>query len=755
MANFSLGEAVLGTAMDLAGLKKGMGQAEGESRSLWSKIGSIGEKALGVLTGNLATKGFDALLGAVQSVGDTLLNEAPRVEGLRTSFDNLAESAGFSGEAVMDSLRAAAKGMVTDVSLMESFNKSMLLVGEGMADKLPKLLEIAQASAAATGEDVGFLLDSLVTGIGRGSPMILDNLGLTINLAEAYEGYAKTLGIATDEMTKAQQQEALLNAVVAAGDGFIERLGDNAGGTAQTMAQFKTTIENLKMGLATGLLPALAAIITPLVALAMEHLPKLIPLVENFGNVFGAFIKVVLSGSDPLNSFGSMLSMLGVPPGIVSGYRDIVAWFRQLIDAIQGFVAGFKDEGIYIGIENFLAAFDIQPPEALWYILDTVINVFDAIKYWGETNWPIFQEAIIGVFTTIKGWVETNWPIFRETVVGVIEQIKGWFDANGSTIFAGIVTGVSVVIATVMSFVQVLWPALQSAFGSIQSIVQTLGEHLAALGIGWDTLGGIALGVVVAIGAAFVGAVAIVTGLVQGISNALASLASFFEAQSVRIQTVINNFKVWIDALKVFFMAAFANDLPGALTALGDVFQAFGPLVGSVLDAFVAGVAGAVDLVLSFLGGFIDGIAAFVGSWSGNFATAASAVLGFVDKVKSAMSGVSDAIGGVLGWVQKLIEKLGGIELPKWMTPGSPTPWELGLRGVADALNEVNTAQLSQLGAGLGGIPAPALADAGAGGGVTVNLNLSGVTINDQRDLETLAWQLSSMIGAQLQARRV
>ena len=42
---------------------------------------------------------------------------------------------------------------------------------------LKKALDV-QASAAATGQDVGFMLDSLVKGIGRGSPMILDNLGL-------------------------------------------------------------------------------------------------------------------------------------------------------------------------------------------------------------------------------------------------------------------------------------------------------------------------------------------------------------------------------------------------------------------------------------------------------------------------------------------------------------------------------------------------------------------------------------------------
>jgi hypothetical protein len=94
-------------------------------------------------------------------------------------------------------------------------------------------------------------------------------------------------------------------------------------------------------------------------------------------------------------------------------------------------------------------------------------------------------------------WVDANWPIFQTTVLGVIEQIKTWFDTNGATIFAGIVVGASFLIATVMSAVQIIWPAIQSAFSSIISIAQTLGQHLAALGIGWDTLGAV-VGVVAA-----------------------------------------------------------------------------------------------------------------------------------------------------------------------------------------------------------------------------------------------------------------
>lgn len=620
MGNFSLGEAVLGTAMDLAGLRKGMGQAEGESKSLWSKIGSIGEKALSVLTGNLATKGFDALLGAVQSVGDTLLNEAPRVEGLRTSFDNLAESAGFSGEAVMDSLRAAAKGMVTDVSLMESFNKSMLLVGEGMADKLPKLLEIAQASAAATGEDVGFMLDSLVTGIGRGSPMILDNLGLTINLSEAYEGYAKTLGISADEMTKAQQQMALLNTVEASGDEFIRRLGDNTGGTAQTMAQFKTTIENLKMGLATGLLPALTAIVTPLANLAAKHLPALIPLVEKFGAVFGAFIAVVLSGSDPLTSFASMLAMLGVPSEVVNGFREIATIINRIGEAFTYLiqrVSGWGLESLFVTFEDGSSIL-----QGFFEKLGLSESTSQFLANMVQQVASLFTGTLIPAVQQLAAW-------FTGTLVPAVQQVASWFQT-------------------------VLFPALQQVWAFVQNNQLPLFMALADL-------------------------------LKTTLTVAVTALAG-----------------IWQNVL---------------LPALKEAGKWIGDTFGPILKTFV--------------------------EWLG--------------KVTGGAEGISSAFEKVLGWVQNLTEKLKTIELPKWMTPGSPTPWELGLRGVAEALNEVNNAQLPQLGAGMGGLPTPALAGAGAmagGGGISINFN-GNMTLDNPQRVRDLAEEISRVLGEQLQSRRL
>jgi len=60
------------------------------------------------------------------------------------------------------------------------------------------------------------------------------------------------------------------------------------------------------------------------------------------------------------------------------------------------------------------------------------------------------------------------------------------------------------------------------------------------------------------------------------------------------------------------------------------------------------------------------------------------------DHLQPAFDAIGDAISNVIGWFESLKDKLSNIHLPDWLTPGSPTPFELGLRGIASALKEVN-----------------------------------------------------------------
>jgi hypothetical protein len=199
-----------------------------------SLMGVVGPAAVATA----AVKGFQAAidLGVASS----------KIDATRKSFDSLAVSAHTTGDALLTSLRAAAQGTVSDADLIQSANSGILLTGGTLAKELPRLLEIARASAQASGDDIGFVFDSLVKGIARGSPQIIDNAKITLDAAGAFETYAKSIGKTPDQLSRTEQQQATLNAVMAAGTDIIAKTGGAAETNATQIARLQTNVENAK-----------------------------------------------------------------------------------------------------------------------------------------------------------------------------------------------------------------------------------------------------------------------------------------------------------------------------------------------------------------------------------------------------------------------------------------------------------------------------------------------------------------------------
>jgi len=67
------------------------------------------------------------------------------------------------------------------------------------------------------------------------------------------------------------------------------------------------------------------------------------------------------------------------------------------------------------------------------------------------------------------------------------------------------------------------------------------------------------------------------------------------------------------------------------------------------------------------------------------------------------LKGALDLINRALAYFKSLLEK---IKLPAWLTPGSPTPLEMGIRGIIDAMSGLNRMALPGLSLGLATVSA-------------------------------------------------
>lgn len=172
------------------------------------------------------------------------------------AFHNMVSRIGVDSGQLLEDMRRATNGTISDLKLMQQANTALLL---GIPiERMDQLLAIARNAAVSTGQSVEFMTQSIITGIGRQSRLILDNLGIIVKVEEANQKYAEAMGLTVDQLGEAGRQQAFLNAVLDAGQRQMESAGAGASSAVDPFARFTTSLENLKNVLGLVLLPVLS-----------------------------------------------------------------------------------------------------------------------------------------------------------------------------------------------------------------------------------------------------------------------------------------------------------------------------------------------------------------------------------------------------------------------------------------------------------------------------------------------------------------
>lgn len=192
----------------------------------------------GVLLGNMLTKGAELFGEKVREFKDSIaelinggLEMAEQADGVTKAFNDLNQ------EGLLDNLRKATKGTVNDVQLMTAAVQANDF--RIPLEDLGKYLEFAQLKAQQTGQSVDYMTNSIVTGLGRKSPLILDNLG--ISAAEISE--------------KTKETGDFMKAVAEIVDTQLAEAGETYISAADRAAQKTVELQNAQKALGDEILP--------------------------------------------------------------------------------------------------------------------------------------------------------------------------------------------------------------------------------------------------------------------------------------------------------------------------------------------------------------------------------------------------------------------------------------------------------------------------------------------------------------------
>jgi len=120
---------------------------------------------------------------------------------------NIMSNLSFS----IDKAASATQGLVTDLDLATAANNAVSLGVVKNADEFAEMARVAQILGARVGQDATKSIADMTTALGRSSPLILDNLGITLSVGKANKKYAEELGITAGELTDVQKKQAFTN----------------------------------------------------------------------------------------------------------------------------------------------------------------------------------------------------------------------------------------------------------------------------------------------------------------------------------------------------------------------------------------------------------------------------------------------------------------------------------------------------------------------------------------------------------------
>lgn len=205
---------------------------------------AVGKTSKGI-TGSMKAIGAAAVaylsVQTVKAVSNTAISLTKLSDSFRVvqaSSNRLAKSIGQNSNEILRAVRSGVGGAVNDLEILKQVNQAILLGIPVSAREMGNMAIVATRLGRAVGRDAASALGDLVTGIGRMSPLILDNLGITIKAEEAFRG----LG---EGATDAEKRLAFFNAVMGKATDLSKTLGEQIPPIGERLDKVSAKLSNL------------------------------------------------------------------------------------------------------------------------------------------------------------------------------------------------------------------------------------------------------------------------------------------------------------------------------------------------------------------------------------------------------------------------------------------------------------------------------------------------------------------------------
>jgi hypothetical protein len=320
---------------------------------------------------------------------------------IQQSMEATSQQFGVSIDNMLKKLKEASGGTVSNADLIQSANKAMALNVTKDLDKMSTLLSVARARAKAMGIDTAQAFEDISVGIGRNSPLILDNLGI---ITKGFADEAKAAG-------KAYDAQFLLNKVLEDGAEIVERSNPKVLTMAEKLQKLEAGAKNagdsVKRAFAAEIVEAMTDFGDETEGALKKIEEAIVPIRRGFRALF-AIVKLAIANIIlPFQLFAALISPItGTIETIVKNLENLKKVAAGLGDALT---AGNP-------IEMFKALKNISG--------ETFESIKNGAKKLGSNINENFTDAINGIGDTWKESALTVASVFQQIDDMSIEQIS-------------------------------------------------------------------------------------------------------------------------------------------------------------------------------------------------------------------------------------------------------------------------------------------------------------------------------------------
>jgi hypothetical protein len=368
--------------------------------------------------------------------------------------------------------------------------------------------------------------------------------------------------------------------------------------------------------------------------------------------------------------------------------EDIGAALLPLKEQILGGLANFLNSPEFQGAINmFTEWMAVIVPQAMQFLTDAWNNVLAPAL---QAYWSYLNDFIFPVLQTLWGWLEQTLPpvikalaeFWTGTLQPALAEVWRFIDQNVIPILSEVLTWLADNIPPAIQTLADFWTGtLQPALNSVWSFIS---DNIIPI---FET---------------------VLTWLADNIPPAIQSLADLW---TNTLQPALK--AIW-DFIEVNLLPVFKSLQELGIAVVDKGLTALAGLWEKVIKPPLTALWEFIDTNLlpifkSFadegIGKTEDAFQFLSDAWNNVLSPALNELWNFLaSSLQPAIDGISNALMVAKAWFDQLAVAVSELELPDWLTPGSPTPLEYGLRGIADALGGLNRNGLPGFEQGLEGV---------------------------------------------------